>query len=170
MCQPAREWHTEFPLLTCIPSCMSDTNVTAPPGLSVCCHLWEACWAFASVSISQTVVRPEQLRTANFIWLPRRFCMQESPSLHPLLLLLPLPFSFLFSPHSILLTTCPASAEIECELSHFLSQRQRILTLWKLCVFVMAAIAHELWGLQACWTSYFPQQSLCRCAEVGSIC
>lgn len=42
---------------------MSDTNVTAPPGLSVCCHLWEASWAFASVSISQTVVRPENSYT-----------------------------------------------------------------------------------------------------------
>lgn len=34
----------------------------------------------------------------------------------------PFPSFFLFSPPSILLTTCPASAEIECELSHFCHQ------------------------------------------------
>lgn len=38
---------------------MSDTSVTGPPGLSACGHLWGPCWAFARMSISQTVERPE---------------------------------------------------------------------------------------------------------------
>lgn len=48
-----------FSLQTCIQIGMCDTSVTAPPGLSVCCHLWGVSSAFARVSISQTVVRPQ---------------------------------------------------------------------------------------------------------------
>lgn len=92
--------------LTWIPCGTSDTSVTGPPGLSVCDHLWEASWAFARLTISQIVVRAwEQLRTADFISLPRRFCMQASPSLELPLLLLPLP-SFLLS----LLPSPPSSS------------------------------------------------------------
>lgn len=85
-------------LLTWIPSGLSDTNVTAPPGLSVCCHLWGASWAFASESISQTA--REQLHTANFISLPRRFCMQASPSLLASFFLLSL-LTSLHPPHHL---------------------------------------------------------------------
>lgn len=60
-------------LQTCIASGMSHTNVTAPPGLNVCYHLWEASWAFASVSISQTVIRPENSYALPTFYLPRRF-------------------------------------------------------------------------------------------------
>lgn len=159
-------------LFTQIPSGTSDTNVTAPPGLNVCCHLRGASWAFASTSISQTVRPENSYARPSFILLPRWFCMQAS-FLHFSCSCSSLPFSssffFLFSPPSILLTTCLASAEIECEVSHFCHQDKG---LWVCvgCVRAIAANARDLWGLQACWTFYFPHQSPCRCAEVGSIC
>ena len=84
----------------------------------------ELSWAPARASISQTVVRPENsYARPTFYHCQDAFCMQEisftSAAPAPLLSFLP---SFLFSPPSILLTTCPASAEIECEVSHFCHQ------------------------------------------------
>lgn len=42
--------------------------------------------------------------------------------------------SFLFSPPSVLLTTCPASAETECEVSHFCHQDKGIASVRRLCM------------------------------------
>lgn len=44
---------------TYIWSGMCDKNVTAPPGLCACCHLWEASWALANLPLSQTAVRSQ---------------------------------------------------------------------------------------------------------------
>lgn len=62
-----------FSLQTCIQIGMCDTSVTAPPGLSVCCHLWGVSSAFARVSISQTVVRPQNSHA-----LPTLNCCQDN--------------------------------------------------------------------------------------------
>lgn len=125
----------------------------------------------------KTVVKArEQLRAANFLSLPRPF-LYASVSffffpLQLLLLLLPLSFSsfLLFSPPSILLTTCPASAEIECEVSHFCHRDKGSGVERGLCTCDWSPRARDLWGLRACWTSHFPHQSPCRRTEVGSIC
>lgn len=146
------------------PSGMSDTGVTAPPGLSVCRHLRGASWAPASVLISQTAIRPgERSRSANFLTPPRRFvCTQESPSLQLLL---------------FLLSHLPPSSSPP--VLHPLRSSVKFLTFaTKTRDWEVAQVAHvrwrtdarDLWGLRACRTSYFPHQSPRRCAKVGSIC
>ncbi len=157
-------------LPTWIPSGMSDTNVTAPPGLSVCCHLWGVSWAFASVSISQTVVRPENSYARptlnhcqdNFVCKHFLPCSCSGSSC----LFLP-PFSSHLPPSSSPPVLHPLRSSVKF-LTFVTKTRdcERVLG----GVRAMAADGRDLWGLQACWTSYFPHQSPCRCAEVGSIC
>lgn len=153
-----------FSLQTCIQIGMCDTSVTAPPGLSVCCHLWGVSSAFARVSISQTVVRPQNSHA-----LPTLNCCQDNFVCKHLL-----HFrcsSCLFS----LLTSLHPPRHLSCILWDWaqsfslLSPRQGIASAREWCT-CDGGRGHRLVGSSSLLDLHFPPLVTHWCAEVVSIC